>query len=195
MPTHPLQLIMSDLRPELRRYQNARWGMAHSVRQKTTVHHLQVAPGQCAVQVGSAQAAPGIVEEGGACLHGQPAAFLTMVPPQRLVAYDQVADINLENEKRAMRRVLRNTLSKATVLVGILDISLAARQSGNFPNRSFARKREPLWGQMRRRSGGPGCRAAASPPTPSASSCTRSPTTSAPSCGRWRCPRGWSGGR
>ena len=57
--------------------------------------------------------------------NGQPAAFLTMVPPQRLVAYDQVADINLENEKRAMRRVLRNTLSKATVLVGILDISLA----------------------------------------------------------------------
>ena len=56
---------------------------------------------------------------------GRPAAFLTMVPPRRLVAYDQVADNNLENEKRAMRRVLRKIRPKATVLVGIFDISLA----------------------------------------------------------------------
>ena len=30
---------------------------------------------------------------------GRPAAFLTMVPPHRLVAYDRVAEIDLENEK------------------------------------------------------------------------------------------------
>ena len=43
---------------------------------------------------------------------GRPAAFLTMVPPHRLVAYDRVAEINLENEKRAMRRMLRQALPK-----------------------------------------------------------------------------------
>ncbi len=62
---------------------------------------------------------------------GRPAAFLTMVPPRRLVAYDQVADINLENEKRAMRRMLRKVLPKATVLVGVFDISLADDTTGD----------------------------------------------------------------
>src|SRR4028118_307223 len=55
---------------------------------------------------------------------GQPAAFLTMVPPHRLVAFHWVADINLENEKRAMRRVLRNALPEGTVLVSTFDIGL-----------------------------------------------------------------------
>lgn len=62
---------------------------------------------------------------------GRPAAFLTMVPPRRLVAYDQVAAINLENEKRAVRRVLRNALPKGTVLVGMFDISLTDDQTGD----------------------------------------------------------------
>ncbi len=62
---------------------------------------------------------------------GRPAAFLTMVPPRRLVAYHQVAEINLENEKRAMRRVLRKTLPKATVAVSIFDISLADDTTGD----------------------------------------------------------------
>ena len=61
---------------------------------------------------------------------GQPAAFLTMVPPHRLVAYDRVADINLENEKRAMRRVLRNALPEGTVLVSTFDISLIDDTTG-----------------------------------------------------------------
>ncbi len=56
---------------------------------------------------------------------GRTAAFLTMVPPHRLVAFHQVADINLENEKRAMRRVLRKTLPKATMLVSIININQA----------------------------------------------------------------------
>ena len=43
---------------------------------------------------------------------GRPAAFLTMVPLRRLVAYDQVAEIKLENEKRVMRRMLRQALPK-----------------------------------------------------------------------------------
>jgi Transposase DDE domain group 1 len=45
------------------------------------------------------------------------------------------------------------------------------------------------------RSSGPVCYAAPSPPTPSASNCTRSPTTSSTSCGRSRCPRRRSRGR
>src|SRR3954468_12149881 len=45
---------------------------------------------------------------------GTPAAFLTLVPPRRLIAFDQLASINLENEKRAMRRMLRNALPKGT---------------------------------------------------------------------------------
>src|SRR5215210_4892348 len=49
--------------------------------------------------------------------HGRQAAYLTLVPPRRLVGFDQVAEINLENEKRAMRRMLRNVLPKATVVV------------------------------------------------------------------------------
>ena len=57
--------------------------------------------------------------------NGRPVAFLRMTPPHRLVAYDLVADINLENEKRAMRRMLRKTLPKVTVVVTIFDISLA----------------------------------------------------------------------
>ena len=61
---------------------------------------------------------------------GRPAAFLTLVPPHRLVAFDQIGSINLENEKRAMRRVLRNALPKATVLVSIFDISLADDTTG-----------------------------------------------------------------
>ncbi len=56
---------------------------------------------------------------------GKPASFLTLVPPQRLVAYDQLTKLNLENEKRAMRRVLRKALPKDTVLVSVFDISLA----------------------------------------------------------------------
>jgi len=62
---------------------------------------------------------------------GRPAAFLTMVPPHRLVAYDRVADINLENEKRAMRRMLRKVLPKATVVVGVFDISLIDDTTGD----------------------------------------------------------------
>ena len=45
-------------------------------------------------------------------IDGRPAAFLTMVPLRRLVAYDQVAEIKLENEKRVMRRMLRQALPK-----------------------------------------------------------------------------------
>ena len=62
---------------------------------------------------------------------GRPATFLTLVPPHRLVAYDQVAGINMENEKRAMRRVLRNALPEGTVLVSIFDIGLADDTTGD----------------------------------------------------------------
>jgi hypothetical protein len=63
--------------------------------------------------------------------HDRPVVFLTMVPPRRLVAFDQLGIINLENEKRAMRRVLRNALPKGTLLVSIFDISLTDDQSGD----------------------------------------------------------------
>ncbi len=61
---------------------------------------------------------------------GRPAAFLTMVPPHRLVADHQVADIDLENEKREMRRMLRKVLPRDTVVVSIFDISLADDTTG-----------------------------------------------------------------
>jgi hypothetical protein len=44
---------------------------------------------------------------------GKPTAYLTLVPPQRLVGFDQLASFNSENEKRAMRRALQNALLKA----------------------------------------------------------------------------------
>ncbi len=62
---------------------------------------------------------------------GKPAAFLTLVPPKRLVAFDKLIKLNLENEKRAMRRWLRNKLRKGTVLVSIFDISLVDDQTGD----------------------------------------------------------------
>ena len=43
---------------------------------------------------------------------GRPAAFLTMVLPRRLVAYHQMAEINWESEKRAVRRAMRQALPK-----------------------------------------------------------------------------------
>jgi hypothetical protein len=61
----------------------------------------------------------------------KPAAFLTLVPLGRLVAFDQLASVNLENEKRAMRRVLLKALPKCMVLVSIFAISATDDTAGD----------------------------------------------------------------
>ena len=57
--------------------------------------------------------------------YGKPATYLTLVPPRRLAAFDQLANINMEAEKRAMLRALRKTLPKGTAPASIFGISLA----------------------------------------------------------------------
>ena len=61
---------------------------------------------------------------------GKPAAFLTAVPPHRIVPFDKLSELKLEDEKRAIQRVLAKVLPEGTAAIAVFDISLDDDQTG-----------------------------------------------------------------
>jgi hypothetical protein len=63
-------------------------------------------------------------------LKDRPVAFLTAVPPHRTVPFDKLGELRLQDEKRAIQRVLTKVLPKGTAAIAIFDISLDDDQTG-----------------------------------------------------------------
>jgi hypothetical protein len=61
---------------------------------------------------------------------GLPAAFQTLVPPRRRVAFEALPQISIANEARSLRRLLNRRLPAGTILIGVFDISLIHDQAG-----------------------------------------------------------------
>ena len=59
-----------------------------------------------------------------------PAAFLTAVPPHRIVPFDKFGELTLGDEKRAIQRVLAEVLPEGTAAIAVFDISLDDDQTG-----------------------------------------------------------------
>ncbi len=130
MPKKPLKLKCRTCRQSFAatRSPDGGWHIDFDKKPPSTTCRSHIGSGLCRWEVQKQRRA--LWEQVAHASDERPAAFLTMVPPHRLVAYDRVADINLENEKRAMRRMLRKTLPKDTVVVSIFDISLVDNTTG-----------------------------------------------------------------
>ena len=68
---------------------------------------------------------------------GLPAAYVTLVPPRRTVAFDALPQMRVADEARSLRRLLKDRLPMGTMAVGIFDVSLVDDQRG--------RKRKRYW--------------------------------------------------
>jgi hypothetical protein len=70
-------------------------------------------------------------------VEGRPVTFVTLVPPHRTVAFDQVAEVSVANELRAVTRPLAARIPPNVIVIGYFDISLRDDQSGD--------ERERFW--------------------------------------------------
>jgi hypothetical protein len=55
---------------------------------------------------------------------GVPAAFVTLVPPRRVVAFHQLSTLKIEDFLRSARRALRDRFPPGTIIIGWFDIAL-----------------------------------------------------------------------
>jgi len=67
----------------------------------------------------------------------EPAAYVTLVPPGRTVAFDALPRVSIADEARSLRRLLDQRLPKGTVAVGVFDVGMADDQTNG--------RRERYW--------------------------------------------------
>ena len=61
---------------------------------------------------------------------GRPVAYVTLVPPRRIVLLGALPQVRETNEARSLRRLLDKRLPEGTVAVGIFDVGLVDDQRG-----------------------------------------------------------------
>jgi hypothetical protein len=61
---------------------------------------------------------------------GRPVAYVTLVPPRRIVPFGALPQVREANEARSLRRLLDKRLPEGTVAVGIFDVGLVDDQRG-----------------------------------------------------------------